>query len=809
MPGLLEQLQQALADRYRIERELGAGGMATVYLAEDLRHHRKVAIKVLRPELATALGPERFLREIEIAAQLHHPNILPLYDSGESQGFLYYVMPYVEGESLRDRLTRDRQLPVADAVQIARQVANALSYAHGHGIVHRDIKPENILLDGADASVADFGIARAITEAGEERLTSSGFVLGTSAYMSPEQGAGERQVDGRSDVYSLGCVLYEMLAGQPPYTGATTQAIQARRMSDPVPSLRTVRAATPAHLETVIARALERVPADRYQTASQFAGALGAGTPTQTLWPSTQPTRRLLIGIGVVVVAAVLAWAGWRALRRVAPSIAFTSSVMPSPNSVAVLHFENLSRDTADVYLAEGLTEDVTAKLGQVVRLAVASRAAVRRLREAAATPTAQLGRALNVVYLVSGSVQRSGTRLRLTAELVRAATGDRVWGDQYDRPAADLLTIQSEIATSVASGIAGRLLPAERATLARRPTRDPAAYDHYLRGNHILREINQLRVPQAIAEYEAALRIDPSFTAARARIGVAYVWAINWNLATPEIAPETLMARAVAASDQALLEDSLSSDAWMARGALAQFRSPQTFGVASEALRRAIALDPENSDAHRWLGGVLRRLGDFTGGEAELHRSLELDPSQGMSLADLGFMALQRRRYAEASRWYDSAVTLEPTSWNNRVWRARVRIELGDSAGALRDVRDAVRLSAANARRLAEAVLSQIEAQTGNSTSARARLEALLAPFARADTVDVRDGYELALALVATGQQNRALDLLERVRPRGPWLWSYLLSPGFDPIRSQPRFQRVYQDSRPAGAERGPRVDQ
>src|SRR2546425_7402237 len=236
----LARLQGALADRYTIERELGHGGMATVYLAQDRKHHRRVAIKVLEPELAAALGPERFLREIEIAAGLNHPHILPLCDSGEAAASLYYVMPYVEGETLRDRLKRERQLPLEDALRITREVADALSYAHSHDVVHRDIKPENILFQAAHAVVSDFGIARAITAAAGGSLTATGIAIGTPAYMSPEQASGGGPIDGRSDVYSLACVLYEMLAGEPPYTGASAQVVIAKRFTDPVPSVRRV-----------------------------------------------------------------------------------------------------------------------------------------------------------------------------------------------------------------------------------------------------------------------------------------------------------------------------------------------------------------------------------------------------------------------------------------------------------------------------------------------------------------------------------------------------------------------------------------
>ena len=278
MPDTFDRLKAALADRYAIEREIGAGGMATVYLAEDLKHKRKVAVKVLRPELAATLGPERFVREIEIAAGLSHPHILPLHDSGEADGFLYYVMPYVEGESLRERLDREGKLPVEDAVRLTDDVAAALSYAHDHGIVHRDVKPENIMLTGGRAVVADFGIARAVTAAGGERLTGTGLAIGTPAYMSPEQSMGLEDVDGRSDVYALGCVVYEMVVGRPPFEGTTPQALLAKHAVDTVPGLRTSDPAIPVYVERAVERALAKSPADRFQSASAFAEALTTGT---------------------------------------------------------------------------------------------------------------------------------------------------------------------------------------------------------------------------------------------------------------------------------------------------------------------------------------------------------------------------------------------------------------------------------------------------------------------------------------------------------------------------------------------------
>ena len=282
MEGLLERLRASLAGRYDIQRELGSGGMAIVYLARDCRHDRLVALKVLRPELAAAVGAERFLREIQITARLQHPNILPLYDSGQVQGFLFYVMPFVEGESLADLLGREPQLPLEQAVQIAREVAEALSVAHSHGIVHRDIKPQNILLTGGHAVVADFGIARAIAEAGADKLTQTGMAVGTPAYMSPEQASGTEHIDARTDLYSLGCVLYEMLVGQPPFTGSTAQAIMARHSMEDVPALHIVRRSIPPELEQVVLCALEKSPADRFHTAAEFAAALQAVASGET-----------------------------------------------------------------------------------------------------------------------------------------------------------------------------------------------------------------------------------------------------------------------------------------------------------------------------------------------------------------------------------------------------------------------------------------------------------------------------------------------------------------------------------------------
>src|SRR5687768_11039731 len=346
MASELDDLRTALSERYRIEREVGRGGMATVYLAEDLKHHRQVAIKVLDPDLAAGLGHTRFLREIEIASRLSHPNILPLFDSGESGGFLYYVMPFVEGESLRSRIEREKQLSIPDSVAIGRAVAAALSYAHAQGIVHRDIKPENVLFAAGQPVVTDFGIARAVGVAGGDQLTQTGIAIGTPAYMSPEQAAGDRELDARSDVYALGCVLYEMLAGQAPFTGRTAQAVLARHAIDPVPPLRTIRQTIPAGLEAVVLRALAKTPADRFRTAGELADALEQGEKTVELAapPRAPGRRRIALLAGALLALAVAGW--W-----IAPRLGAGSAPM---ESLAVLPLTNLGGDSSQDYFVEG-----------------------------------------------------------------------------------------------------------------------------------------------------------------------------------------------------------------------------------------------------------------------------------------------------------------------------------------------------------------------------------------------------------------------------------------------------------------------
>jgi len=438
----------ALAGRYLVERELGRGGTATVYLAQDLRHGRRVAVKVLYPELAASLGPERFLREVEIAASLTHPHILPLYDSGESDGLLYYVMPYVEGESLRHRLRREIQMPVEEAVRIAREITEALSYAHQHGIVHRDIKPENILLEGDHAVVADFGVARAIETASSDRLTETGLAVGTATYMSPEQAGGGVRVDGRSDIYSLGCVLFEMLAGEPPFAGRSPQAIIAKHMQAPVPDLLVVRPAVTARLRKVVLTALAKVPADRFATAEKLADALESAGGEATA-PFSLRTA-IVAGLGAVLALGLGTWAvrgarGGRASGDAAPGVTM------GPRRIAVLYFDNQSGDSALSPVADGITEELIYELSGVNAFRVISRNGVAPYR-GRRVPVDSLVARLGVNTVVDGSVQRWGDRLRVRVQLIDARSDTYLDSLSTELPIAEASDSERSLAQEMAA---------------------------------------------------------------------------------------------------------------------------------------------------------------------------------------------------------------------------------------------------------------------------------------------------------------------------------------------------------------------
>jgi len=523
-----ERLSGALADRYTIEREIGHGGMATVYLAQDAKHHRPVALKVLRPELAAALGPDRFLREIELSARLTHPHILPLHDSGNADGFLYYVMPYVEGESLRDRLTREKQLPLDDALQISREVADALSYAHAHGVIHRDIKPENILLESGHAVVADFGIARAIDQAGGEKLTGTGIALGTPAYMSPEQAAGSKDLDGRSDLYSLACVLYEMLAGHPPFVGASVESLIQQHLAAEPPTITNIRPAVPARVAATLQRALAKTPADRFNPVALFAEALGprasaAVVTAPRVVSSTQSWPKLVIAGAAFVVLAVV---GTLLVRRPGGEAAVPVEPAHPRTAIAVLPFENLSAEGPNAYFAGGLHDELITQLTKVAALKPISRTSV--MEYATRTkPIKQIADELDVGTIIEGSVQVLGEQLRVNVQLIDAATDQHLWAERYDRTLDDAFAVQSEIAQQIVTAVGATLGETERAAIAEAPTANAEAYRLYLQGLDYARRPGRLRHNWQIAQdfYERAVALDSTFALAHAALSWAHGW--------------------------------------------------------------------------------------------------------------------------------------------------------------------------------------------------------------------------------------------------------------------------------------------
>ncbi|MEP6691028.1 MAG: serine/threonine-protein kinase, partial [Gemmatimonadaceae bacterium] len=459
------RLNAALAGRYVVERQVGRGGMATVFLATDVRHERRVAIKVLHPELAASMGSERFLREIRLAATLQHPHILGLYDSGDAGGLFFYVMPFVEGESLRDRLDREKQLSIDDALQIARESASALDYAHRQGVVHRDIKPENILLVDGHAIVADFGIARAVSVAGAEKLTETGMAVGTPTYMSPEQASGEQNIDGRSDTYALGCVLYEMLIGEPPFRGPNAMAILARHTLESVPSLQIVRNTVPDEVEDAVMRALAKAPADRFPTAGQLEKALLISSTTvshrateRALRAQTATMRVKQRRLGVIsagVAFAVIAFGVFAFSRNRGTML--LSAGGRAPSHVAVLYFTDASADKSLGYLADGLTESLIAQLSRVEALDVRSAAASRAFRSDSITPDS-VARALDVGTLVSGSVRPlPGDQLRVDMQM-NDAGGATLGTKSVTVRRSGVLALRDSVARDVADLIRARI---------------------------------------------------------------------------------------------------------------------------------------------------------------------------------------------------------------------------------------------------------------------------------------------------------------------------------------------------------------
>ena len=772
----LEQLKRAVADRYRVEVEIGRGGMATVYRAHDLKHDRSVALKVLRPELAASLGTERFLREITLTARLDHPHILPLLDSGEAGGLLYYVMPFVEGESLRARLDREKQLSLDDALRIAREVADALSYAHQHGIVHRDIKPENILLARGHARVADFGIARAVTAAGGQTLTETGLAVGTPAYMSPEQAGGEREIDARTDVYSLGAVVYEMLAGQPPYTGATAGAILSRKAMEPVPSLRVVRETVPATVEQAVTKALAKTPADRFGSAQQFAEAL----EKQVLKSEERRGKAASLfaipyslGLGLLAVAAVAAFLlianGGGAGR-------------PRIESLAVLPLENHSGDAQQDYLAAGMHEALILDLGRLSGLKrVSARGSVMRYQNTKRSPK-EIGSELGVDALISGTVQRSGDRVRITAHLVRASDEEPLWSDEYEREFRDVLALQDEVVGAIAREVRLQLSASERAGLSRARQVNPDAYEAYLKGRFQLNKFTPESFQKSLGLLQQAVAIDSTEPLAWAGLSQAYGL---MELFTPAPRADAIP-RAKAAALKALELDETLADAHVA---LADITANEwDYPRAQRSYLRALELNPNLPDAHIHYSWYLSTFGTADSAIATMKRGVALDPLSPLYTAWLAGMYWEFGRFDDAIREANKAMELQADFPVALFVLGLAHLDKGEHAKAIEYHERAV---ARYPNQSMTWTLARTYAMTGRTAEARKIMNRLESGAPG----DAQHPWFIASAYAALGEDETAIDWLEKAYEARilflPNLNRKRAAGGtFESLRSNPRFQ-------------------
>ena len=738
------RLLDALADRYRIERELGAGGMATVYLAADLKHDRRVAIKVLNAELSESLGRERFVREIRMAAKLNHPHILPLHDSGESGGFVYFVMPVMQGQTLRDRLQAERMLPLDDAVRIASEVADALDYAHRHDVVHRDIKPENILLHEGHAIVADFGIGKAIVAAtsGTSAFTQIGVTVGTPAYMSPEQATGD-ELDGRSDLFALGCVLYEMLTGEVAFTGASAQATIARRFIHSPPPVTEKRPEVPAEVAELVTRLLEKEPADRYASGAQVVSTLRSATSS-----------------------------GPRA-------VASRPDAASSEKSIAVLPFTNMSADADNEFFSDGLTEELITDLAGVKALRVTSRNSSMQFKATTKAPR-EIGRVLGVRFLLTGSVRKAGNALRIAAQLVDAEHDAPLWAEKYSGTMDDVFDVQERVSRAIVNALQIQLTASEHVRLAARPIQNVGAFELFLQARAEMRRYG-VSLDHAQMLLERAIEIEgesPPLRALRAFMEISKIRAgVAVDLRPLDLA-ETEAHALIELVPHAPYGHALLGFASYERGQLKE---------AARHLIRAMELDPADADVLFFLTVTLQAAGQIERGRELAKRFYAVDPLSPLSGAMLCAAEWFAGNLGKNVDALERSLALDPRN-------AIVHWALGYTyalMGRFSDAAVQVRWMLTHTPELP--YTAQLSALVD---AAEGRHEAALATLTRVDrsVLDAHHTFHLAESVAMAGDTARALELLEWAVDHGmyPYRFYAEFCPFMEPLRGMPEFDRI-----------------
>jgi serine/threonine-protein kinase len=755
----VDKVTRALAGRYRIERVVGEGGMATVYLAADLKHKRQVAVKVMRPELAATLGSERFLREVQIAAQLNHPNILAMHDSGEADGILYYVMPYVEGETLRERLVRDGALPPEEALRLAREIAEALAYAHKRGIIHRDIKPANILLNEGHALIADFGIARAVEDTGGEALTKTGLAVGTPQYMAPEQAAGDKDVDGRADIYATGAILYEMLTGQPPFTGPNARSILTRSLTERPKPVTESRPGLPPAMDALVLKALARNSAERYATGTELVAALdatrGASSPSNPALSTSGATQVL------PSAAPSGARAGWRSPRALALAGAAAVTLLlgggvllqrgraggaVGPTRVAVLPFENQGA-AADEFLAAGIADEVRGKLAALSGLQVIASTSAEQYKGTTKSPQ-EIARELDATYLLVGRVRWTGEgdarQVRVMPELIDGKTGAVKWQQSFEAPVANVFDLQSRLASQVTGALGVTLVGDERNQLAARPTTNVAAYEAYQRAlRRTLSDAASLRA--SVADLEQAVALDSNFTDAWGQL-VRHLGLLSGSAPSPDILPR--IERAVA---QVTRTAPGSAAEHVARSRY--YTTTRDTAAAQRELEAALRLAPNDVGVLLRAGAVRSNALDYDAAVQYQERARALDPRSPLVLNQLMTSYTGAGRFAEAIAVGEELAGILP----GEVGVARQLVDAYVNRGDLAGARGAIRAAVQRGVSLPElaANLAGNEERAWVLEDADQRLVLRLTPSAFGDE---RDWWAQSLATLAWQRGDTAL---------------------------------------------------